>query len=275
MMKDIHIGFSPCPNDTYIFDALVNKKIPTGEFNFIPVMEDVETLNRWALEGKLEITKLSYGCMAPVMDRYSILDAGSALGVGVGPLLIGKEPYFEQAINEIPIAIPGSNTTAHMLFTLAFPEARNKVFLRYDAVEDFVLQNLGAGVIIHENRFTYRSKGLHLWFDLGDFWEKQYKVPVPLGGIAAKKSLGDDGKKLSDLIRKSIDYSSNNHNKNLSDYVKNHAMEMEEEVMRKHIDLYVNDYSISLGEDGRSAVKVLLKQYAAVHPGEYAEPEFL
>ncbi|HMC99921.1 MAG TPA: 1,4-dihydroxy-6-naphthoate synthase, partial [Ferruginibacter sp.] len=179
------LGFSPCPNDTFIFDALVNKKIDTGEYNFDVVLEDVQTLNQWALEGRLDITKLSYGVYPLVLDNYALLNSGSALGRGVGPLLISKQEQTDDTgfVERSLIAIPGENTTAHLLFSLAYPNAKNKVFLRYDEIENFVLAGKGLGVIIHENRFTYQQKGLHKIIDLGDYWEKHTGNPIPLGGI--------------------------------------------------------------------------------------------
>lgn len=266
------IGFSPCPNDTFIFDALVNNKIDTGELTFDPVLEDVETLNRWAIEGRLDITKLSYAVLPLVLDRYALLNSGSALGRGVGPLLIStptavKNPVggAKEEVNNFTIAVPGEHTTAHMLFSLAYPDAKKKIFLRYDQIEDFVLSGKGLGVIIHENRFTYQQKGLHKITDLGDYWEKQTGNPIPLGGIVIKKELGVEIKEETDgLIRKSIEYAFSKYPE-LNDYIRSHSQEMSEDVMRKHIDLYVNNYSIDLGEDGRAAVKKLLEVYQGLH----------
>ena len=261
------IGFSPCPKDTFIFDALVNNKIDVGELQFEPVLEDVETLNRWAIEGRLDITKLSYGVLPLVLDKYVLLNSGSALGRGVGPLLI-RNKELEISNEEVEgqvIAIPGEHTTAHMLFSLAYPDAKKKVFLRYDQIEDFVLTGKGLGVIIHENRFTYQEKGLHKITDLGDYWEKQTGNPIPLGGIVIKKEFDDSlREKVNGLIRKSIEYAYSNYPK-LNDYIRMHSQEMSEDVMRKHIDLYVNDYSLDLGEDGRAAVEKLLEVYQKVH----------
>ncbi|MFZ1527532.1 MAG: 1,4-dihydroxy-6-naphthoate synthase [Ferruginibacter sp.] len=259
------IGFSPCPNDTFIFDALVNKKIDTGVYQFEPLLEDVQTLNEWALEGRLAITKLSYGVLPLVLDKYKLLSSGSALGRGVGPLLIENGELSMENMEEIQVAIPGRNTTAHLLFSLAYPTAKNKVFLRYDEIEDFVLKGNGLGVIIHENRFTYETKGLKKITDLGDFWEKQTGVPIPLGGIVIDKNLPLPVQQDVDgLIRKSIEYAFSKYPE-LNDYIRCHAQEMSEEVMRKHIDLYVNDYSFNLGADGRNAVIKLMEVYAGIN----------
>lgn len=263
------LGFSPCPNDTFIFDALVNQKIATGGLSFEVVLEDVETLNQWALDGKLDITKLSYGVLPLVLDKYAVLHSGSALGKGVGPLLICSlrplkgelpEDYCEDKsiIENSIIAIPGEHTTAHLLFSLAYPHAKNKVFIRYNEIEDFVLNGKGLGVIIHENRFTYQEKGLHKILDLGDYWEKETGKPIPLGGIVIKRTVDTAiGLQVDKLIRKSIEYAFEHHYKELSFYVKDHAQEMGADVMRKHIDLYVNKYSLDIS-DGKIAIEELL-----------------
>ena len=263
----ISIGFSPCPNDTFIFDALVNQKIDTGNLQFEAVLEDVQTLNNWALEGKLPVTKLSYGVLPLVLDTYNLLNSGSALGRGVGPLLITKDEIAADQINEALIAIPGKNTTAHLLFSLAYPQAKNKVFLRYDEIENFVLQGKGIGVIIHENRFTYADKGLKKIVDLGDYWEATTGNPIPLGGIVVKKTMNPQIQQQIDLlIRKSIEYAFSKYPE-LNDYIRSHSQEMSEDVMRKHIDLYVNEYSVDLGQTGIEAVMKLLEVYQQEHVG--------
>lgn len=264
-MIELKLGFSPCPNDTFIFDALVNGKIDTEGIRFKPVLEDVQTLNQWALQGKLDISKLSYGVLPGVLDTYILLNSGSALGKGVGPLLItngltGKTDWVTGLV-----AIPGKDTTAHMLFSLAYPEVKNKVFLRYDEIEDFVLQQKGMGVIIHENRFTYHQKGLVLISDLGDYWEQQTGLPIPLGGIVIKRSLECKlQQKVDKLIRKSLEYAFL-HYPQLNDYIRAHAQEMSEDVMRKHIELYVNNYSLHLGEAGKKAVEKVIEVYNGLH----------
>ena len=258
---NITIGFSPCPNDTFIFDALINNKIDTEGLKFEAVLEDVETLNKWALNGKLAVTKLSYAVFPLVLNNYILLNSGSALGKGVGPLLISNK---EQGISNVEvntIAIPGEHTTAHLLFSLAYPNAKNKVFLRYDEIEDFVLNNKGLGVIIHENRFTYQQKGLFKITDLGDYWEKMTAGPIPLGGIVIKRSVDREIQlRIDKLIKKSIEFAFSKYPE-LNDYIRNHSQEMSEEVMRKHIDLYVNDYSIDLADAGKNAVKKMITVY--------------
>lgn len=256
------LGFSPCPNDTFIFDALVNKKIDTGEFSFNVQLEDVETLNEMAIHHKLDFTKISYGVLPLVVSHYKVMNSGSALGKGVGPLLISKNPVDHNEVENYTIAIPGENTTAHLLFSLAFPGAKNKIFKRYDEIENEVLNSERVlGVIIHENRFTYKDKGLHKIIDLGNFWEEKTSLPIPLGGIVCKRNIDEAvAMKVDALIKESMEYAFE-HYPLITDYVKQHSQEMEEEVMKKHIDLYVNNYSINLGKDGRNAIQKFMEIY--------------
>lgn len=258
----LSLGFSPCPNDTFIFDALVNQKIDTEGFEFDVVLEDVQTLNAWAGAGKLDITKLSFPALFNNADKYAILNSGSALGKGVGPLLISKKQINVAAIDHCRIAIPGENTTANFLLSFAFPNVKNKVSMLFSKIEDAVInEEVDLGVIIHENRFTYQQKGLHKIVDLGEVWETRQNIPIPLGCIAIKKELSKDIlHKVDSLIRKSLEYSFKNYPQ-VSDYVKQHAQEMDEDVMRNHIELYVNDYSLSLGEEGKKAIEQLHTVY--------------
>lgn len=263
------LAFSPCPNDTFIFDALVNQKIDTEGLQFNVMLEDVQTLNEWAREDKLDISKISYGVLPHVLNHYTVLNSGGALGMGVGPLLISKSPSNSNTlpdINDMCIAIPGVNTTAHLLFSMAFPEAKNKKFMVFHEIEEAVSSGKAdAGVIIHENRFTYQQKGLHLWKDLGAYWETTTRVPIPLGGIIMKRSLGIDlQKKVDHLIRKSLEYAFANYPL-ITGYVQEHSQEMEASVMRQHIDLYVNKYSLGLGEDGKKSVQKLLSVYQQIN----------
>ena len=262
----LSLGFSPCPNDTFIFDALVNGKIDSEGLEFELFLEDVQTLNLWALEKKLDASKISYGVLPLVSDNYNLLDSGGALGRGVGPLLIAKKPIPAGDWESARIAIPGKNTTAHILFSLAYPECRNKQFMVFSAIENAVLSGeVDAGVIIHENRFTYRQKGLVKLADLGEYWEKETGAPIPLGGIVVKKNLEPALQvRLSRLIRKSVEYAFT-HYPRLTEFVKGHSQEMEESVMRQHIDLYVNPYTLSLGADGKQAVNRFLQVYAEMN----------
>ena len=253
------LGFSPCPNDTFIFDALVNKKIDTQGLHFNVVLEDVQTLNTWAKQSKLDITKLSYGVLPLVLEHYKLLNSGGALGKGVGPLLISQLEYKSLIVKDCTIAIPGENTTANFLFSLAYPNATNKVFLRFDEIENFVASGKGLGVIIHENRFTYKQKGLHKVMDLGDYWEQQTGNPIPLGGIVIRSSINTDIQQQVDkLIKKSVEHAFAQY-PHISDYVRQHSQEMDEVVMRQHIDLYVNNFSIDLGVEGKAAVTKMLQ----------------
>jgi 1,4-dihydroxy-6-naphthoate synthase len=258
----LSLGFSPCPNDTFIFDALVNRKIDTGDFEFDVKLEDVQTLNRWALEKKLDISKISYGVWPLLQKNYSLLDSGGALGKGVGPLLISKNNILLKDINQLSIAIPGEQTTAHLLFSLAFPQAKRKKFMVFSQIEGAVLNDeVDCGVIIHENRFTYMQKGLVKQMDLGEYWEQKTKSPIPLGGIVMRNEFTPEERSEVDrLIRDSVAFAEAYY-PDLSDYVIQHAQEMQESVMRQHIDLYVNQFSLSLGDEGRRAVDILVEIY--------------
>ena len=254
------LGFSPCPNDTFIFDALVNKKIDEEGLEFTVLLEDVQTLNEWAILGKLDVSKISYGVLPLILNEYQVLNSGGAVGKGVGPLLISKTEIINQPdVNNLQIAIPGENTTANLLFSLAFPEAKNKQFMSFHEIESAVLNGkVDAGVIIHENRFTYQEKGLKKIIDLGIYWEEMMKVPIPLGGIVVKRSVDlPVQQKINDLIKKSVAYAFE-HYPHLPEYVRKHSQEMSETVMRQHINLYVNNFSIDLGVEGKIAVNKLL-----------------
>lgn len=274
------LGFSPCPNDTFIFDALIHHKIDTGGLEFAVEYHDVETLNQKAFRGDLDITKLSYHAFAYAQADYELLDAGSALGFGVGPMLIAKDAALVarlQAVlaaggtvatadTKLRVGIPGKYTTANFLLGLAFPDLQHKVELVFSDIETALLEDrIDIGLIIHENRFTYASKGLHKLVDLGDFWEKTTGFPIPLGGIVVKRSLDSDLKlQLNALVRESVRYAFANPKSGLA-YIREHAQEMEEEVMYKHIDLYVNSYSENLGEEGRKAIEQLFDRAKALN----------
>lgn len=253
------LGFSPCPNDTFIFFALLHHKIDTPGLEFIPVIEDVEALNRKALKGDLDITKLSFATYSLVQHQYRLLDSGSALGNNCGPLLISKRKIPEEEISNCEVAIPGDHTTAHFLFNLFFPEVKAKREMNFSEIENALLyEETDLGVIIHENRFTYEKKGLKKVADLGELWEQKTNFPIPLGGIFAKKNLPSEIiSKVDKLIRESVQYAFS-HPDEAIEYVKQYSQEMEEEVMWQHIRLYVNDYTISLGEKGHAAVEKFL-----------------
>lgn len=264
LLMKLTLGFSPCPNDTFIFDAMVNGKIDTHGLEFDYVLEDVATLNKWAEEGKLDITKLSYSTFLHTVNQYALLHSGSALGKGVGPLLIAKQPLDLKDIANFKIAIPGFNTTANLLLSLAFPQAKNKTEIVFSEIEDGVLNGIyDAGLIIHESRFTYQQKGLTKLMDMGDWWEQTANAAIPLGGIVIKRSLGAELCATVDaIIKESLQYSWD-HYPALAPFVTEHAQEMDESVMRQHIELYVNEYSTDLGETGRRAVITLFDQAKA------------
>jgi len=260
------LGFSPCPNDTFIFDALIHHKIDTEGLEFEVTYDDVETLNQKALKGQLDITKLSFHAFAYVANQYALLDAGSALGFGVGPLLISKNHFDEKDSrlqipnSELRIGIPGKYTTANFLLGIAYPQLQNKQEMVFSEIESALLEDqIDLGLIIHENRFTYQDKGLNKIVDLGDYWEKLTGCAIPLGGIVINRNLDREVQlKVNRLIRQSVEFAFA-HPKSGIDFIREHAQAMDEAVMYKHIELYVNKYSINLGEEGRKAVDTLFK----------------
>ena len=255
------LGFSTCPNDTFIFDAAVNKKIDTEGLEFDVLLADVEELNRKAFEGDIDITKLSYHAFAYAVKNYVLLDSGSALGRNNGPLLISKQKIYGDEVDDLKIAIPGKYTTANLLLGIAYPGAKNKKEYLFSDIEEAVLSNeADAGLIIHENRFTYKQKGLKKIIDLGEYWEKLTQMPIPLGGIVVNRKLPlEIQQSVNRIVRKSLQYAYNNP-KSSFDYIKQYAQELNEEVMYKHIELYVNNYSLDLGEEGKKAIKRLYQE---------------
>ena len=262
-MMTLRLGFSTCPNDTFIFDALVHHKIDTEGLNFELFLADVEQLNKEAFQSQIDITKLSYHAYAYAAENFVLSDSGSALGYKNGPLLIGKRKIFPDEVHDLKIAIPGKFTTANLLMGIAFPEAQNKHEYLFSDIEEVVLSNeMDAGLIIHENRFTYEKKGLKKIIDLGEYWENETKMPIPLGGIAINRSLpGEIQNKVNRLIGKSIRYAFENPGTGL-DFIRRYAREMDEEVIQKHIALYVNHFTENLGDDGRKAVNFLYETAA-------------
>ncbi|MBK6997767.1 MAG: 1,4-dihydroxy-6-naphthoate synthase [Lewinellaceae bacterium] len=258
--NSITIGFSPCPNDTFIFDALLHGRVDTEGLSFEPVMEDVEALNRRAFAGDLAVTKLSYHAFAHLTEQYALLDAGSALGNNCGPLLIARQPMSETEINAARIAIPGKMTTANFLLSLAYPKAQNKYEVIFSGIENAVLSGEAeAGLIIHENRFTYAQKGLVKILDLGEYWETTTGLPIPLGGIVVRRDLPIEiQQKVNRVLRRSVEYAFA-YPAEVMPFVRQHAQEMDEAVMRAHIDLYVTKHTVDLGEDGRAAVRQMFQ----------------
>jgi len=257
-MKQLSLGFSPCPNDTFIFDALVHDKIE-HDYQFDVKLADVEELNNMAFKSTLDITKLSFHAWAYMMDDYQMLPSGAALGFGVGPLLISKRPLTLSELESGKIAIPGKWTTANFLMRHAYPTCLNKQEYLFSDIEKAVLEeDCIAGVIIHENRFTYHERGLKLIQDLGQAWEDKTQMAIPLGGIAIKRSLPESVKQdIAQLIRQSIQHAGA-HPESAAGYIKEHAQEMSPEVIQKHIDLYVNAYSLDLADKGRLAINAML-----------------
>ncbi|TKC05109.1 menaquinone biosynthesis family protein [Pedobacter frigoris] len=258
----LSLGFSPCPNDTFIFDALIHHKIDTEGLDFEVSFDDVETLNQKAFRSELDVTKLSFHAFAYVYDKYALLDAGSALGFGVGPMLISKRKDLtpENLNADLKIGIPGKYTTANFLLGIAFPHLANKQEMVFSDIEpSLLIDKIDAGLIIHENRFTYAEKGLTKIIDLGNYWEELTGCAIPLGGIVINRKLDKEvQEKVNRLIRKSVEYAFANPKSGVS-FIKAHAQEMSEEVMYKHIDLYVNQYSVNLGTEGRKAIDVMFK----------------
>ncbi len=260
-MQKISLVFSSCPNDTFIFDAMVHHKIDTEGLEFDVHIGDVEELNRMAFASELDITKISFNAYLQLVNGYVLLDSGAALGENCGPLIISTDAFSTSDLAQKKVAIPGKNTTANLLYTLAFPDAKNKEEMIFSDIEEAVLKKqVDAGLIIHESRFTYAQKGLKKIIDLGEWWEETTQSPTPLGGIMAKRRLDKDLLlKINRVMKRSVQYAFD-HPKEALPYITHYAQEMEEEVMYKHIDLYVNQYTLDLGEKGKKAVHTLLNK---------------
>ncbi|MEW6500328.1 MAG: 1,4-dihydroxy-6-naphthoate synthase [Thermodesulfobacteriota bacterium] len=259
------LGFSPCPNDTFIFHALVHGLVGGDCPPFAaPELADVETLNEWALAGRLDVTKLSFHAYGQVLDRYVLLSAGSALGRGCGPLLVARTALEQARLPELTIAIPGRYTTAALLLRLFAPRCTKLAVMRFDRIMPAVAEGrVDAGVIIHESRFTYPQHGLTLIRDLGQWWEAETGVPIPLGGIVARRSLGEATLRAIDrAIRSSVRLAFANPQA-ARPYIRQHARELDETVIAGHIGLYVNSYSEKLGAEGEAAVREFLRRGAA------------
>jgi 1,4-dihydroxy-6-naphthoate synthase len=296
----LSLAYSPCPNDCFIFDALIHKKIDTEGLDFEVVLEDVETLNQKALKGELDITKLSFHAYAYVLDKYILLKAGSALGFNCGPLLVQdsrnnnretrgeKQPstslraieikikWDETDLENMTIAIPGKLTTANFLLSLAFPQIKTKKEYLFSDIENAVLSGeVNAGLLIHESRFTYEAKGLKKIIDLGEYWESLIHAPIPLGGIVIRRDMDASiQKKVNRLVKKSVEFAFANRESSMP-YVKLHAQEMSEEVMKKHIALYVNDFSIDLGELGEKAIHLMFNKAKELNLFQWEETQLI
>ena len=254
------LGFSPCPNDTFIFDAMVHGRIDTEGLEFDYFLTDVEELNRKALTAKVDITKISYHAYAYVAKDYLILDAGSALGHRNGPLLISKRRVGISELPKLRIAIPGKYTTANLLFSIAWPEVINKKEYLFSEIEDALLsEEVDAGLIIHETRFTYFRRGLHKLADMGEYWETLTGLPIPLGAIVVNRNIPDDiAQKVNRVLRRSLEYAYKDSFASY-DFVAGNAKEMDSTIMNNHIKLFVNEYTLNLGPTGREAILELFR----------------
>jgi 1,4-dihydroxy-6-naphthoate synthase len=261
----LRIGFSTCPNDTFMFDAMVNKRIDTKGLTFLPEMADIEKLNQMALSGEIDVVKISYAAYPKVSHQYQILNSGSALGHANGPLLVSKRKIYPDEVEDLHIAIPGVNTTANMLLSIAFPNVKKKTEYLFSDIEEVVLSNeTDAGLLIHENRFTYEDRGLKKIIDLGTWWEDQTKLPIPLGGIMVKRNLPQSIKEtINRVMGNSVSYALEHPEASLG-YSRQYAQSMKDEVLRKHINLYVNQYSVNLGDKGREAIETFFEKASAI-----------
>lgn len=257
-MPTLSLGFSPCPNDTFIFHALVHGIVRADGLDFAPRLEDVETLNRLAAEAMLDVTKISYGAIPHLVRRYVLLRSGGALGRGCGPLVVAREPIDPAELAARRIAIPGRNTTANLLLRLFAPDAQAGEERVYSDIMPAVARGeVDAGLIIHESRFTYADHGLVQVVDLGAWWEQETGLPIPLGGILARRDLGEATiRAVDDALRRSVEHAFADSEASRA-YVRSHAQEMDDAVTQQHIDLYVNQFSIDVGEEGERAIREL------------------
>ena len=258
---NLTLGFSTCPNDTFIFDAMVHGRIDTEGLEFSVTMADVEELNNLAFKGFIDVTKLSYHAYASMVDSYILLNSGSALGYKNGPLLISRHKIYPDEVSDLRIATPGKNTTANLLLSIAYPKVKEKKEYLFSLIEEIVLSGeMDAGLIIHENRFTYQKKGLKKIVDLGEYWEGETGMPIPLGGIVVNRKLPlDVQQKVNRVMKRSVEFAFE-HPKVTYPFVKQHAQEMEDSVIQSHIGLYVNDFTRDLGASGRKAIDLLYQK---------------
>lgn len=258
MAKELTFGYSPCPNDTFMFNAVATGAVCIDGYPLTPVLHDVETLNGLATDAVLDITKLSFYAWMAVKDRYRLLNSGAALGFGCGPVLIAKHPFDPADIQHCRVVLPGQWTTAHLLFRLWAPNAQQRVFVAYDRIFDLLASNQAdCGVIIHESRFTFEKAGYTTVVDLGAWWEDETGLPIPLGGIAARKNLG--GALIAQIdaaINQSVRRAQTDPDAALP-YVRQYAQEMDDTVLKAHIRTFVNAFSLNLGPLGRRAIAVL------------------
>ena len=260
------LSISSCPNDTFMFDALLHNKIDTKNYNFELNIADVENLNKLAFSNSSDISKISYNAFFHVTENYQLLNAGSALGKNCGPLIISKRKIYPDELKDCKIAIPGINTTALLLLKSFFPQATNIKEYLFSNIEEVVLSNeCDAGLVIHETRFTYKEKGLKLIADLGNLWEDKFNLPIPLGGIAIKRSLPENVKTdINNILKSSIEYAFTNPNSSMN-FMKQNAVELDEQIIKKHVALYVNNFSLDLGIEGKKSVEKLMEEFGKVN----------
>jgi 1,4-dihydroxy-6-naphthoate synthase len=257
----LSLGFSTCPNDTFMFEALVNKRIQVKGYEFELFLADVEELNKKAMKEDLDISKISIASYPYFASSYQILSAGGAIGTGNGPVLVSKNKIYPDELDDLLVAVPGNHTTAKLLMTIMYPEAKNLKEFLFSDIENAVLSNeTDAGVIIHENRFTYQEKGLRKIVDLGEEWEKLSHLPLPLGGIVIKRNLSNTIKtEINKLLAESIRFALDKPLLSLP-FIKNYAQNLDEAIIFQHIKLFVNEYSAQMGEEGKEAIRALFNK---------------
>jgi 1,4-dihydroxy-6-naphthoate synthase len=261
MHRRLTLGYSTCPNDTYIFDALAHGRIDLHSLSYDIHLADVETLNQKATTGDLDITKLSFAAIGHLLHTYALLHAGAALGRGCGPLIVARPGVSLSSMADALVAVPGDWTTACLLLNLFSPRPLQTIAMPFDRIMPAIQSgNATAGVIIHEGRFTYPSYNLNCLMDLGQWWETETGLPIPLGGIVIRRDLPRDIiVRVNNTLRESVDYA--RHNPGASaDYIRRHAQEMAPRVVQQHIDLYVNDFTRNLGEEGARAIEILFNK---------------
>jgi 1,4-dihydroxy-6-naphthoate synthase len=272
----LKLAFSTCPNDTFMFHALVHNLIDTGNYSFDITLGDIEELNEQAVQQLNDISKISFNAYGQLTNQYQILNSGAALGFGNGPLIISKHKIYPDELADVKMAIPGFKTTANLLLSILYPEVKNKKDYLFSDIEEAVLSNeADAGLIIHETRFSYHLRGLKKVVDLGEIWEEKIKLPLPLGGIAIRRDLSEQVKKdIQKLVSDSVKYAMENPQAS-AEYVKNYARDLNDGVIRKHIELYVNEYSINFKPDGKSAIEFLVQKASEVTNNKITQPIFL
>ncbi|MDR1552319.1 MAG: 1,4-dihydroxy-6-naphthoate synthase [Prevotellaceae bacterium] len=265
----LQLCFSTCPNDTFVFDAMVHHKIDTEGLDFEIYMADVEELNKQAFFAGADVTKLSFNAYSQVSDKYMILNSGSALGRKNGPLLVSKTKIYKDEVDELNIAVPGKNTTAAALLQILFPKIKKLREYLFSDIESAVLDGeVDAGVLIHEGRFTYKRKDLKLVADLGELWETETQQAIPLGCIAIKRNLSAEvQQKFDAVLRKSVEFAMKNPDESLP-FVRKHAKEMDDETMKKHINLFVNDFTVNLGKKGKEAIEFFIEKLKIINASD-------